>query len=521
LADDWQFLLYRRGFSVGAFLDPHNDHIVVAPIAIYKTLLAIFGMESALPFQLVSTAVFLLSAVLLFSYLRRRLGDWLALLGSCLILFLGASWQDLLWSFQVGISGSIATGLGALLALDRDDRRGDRVACLLLVVSTCFSELGIAFIAGGLVSVALGRRPWRSRLYIPLVPSLLYAVWWLGWGRKGPGWLSLDNVVTSPKYVFDAVSQAIASLLGLATTASDPQQLAGLSIGRILFVIAIGLSVWQVRRLGRVPRGLWVALAIGGAFWFLAAFNQPPESLYGKIRAPNSVRYQYPSGVFVLLIAAELLRGERIRGRALGLATALTAAAAISGVILLHRGYSEFKQAGDIERVRLGAVEIARPAAHPDFHITLDLFTRPTARTYLSAVDAFGSPAYDQSELASRPEDERVLADRTLASALEIKLGAARADASTPSAVCRQVRATSTSQTGLILPPGQVNLRNRGTGEAHVWLARFSDAFSVELGTLEPRAATSFAIPADRTARPWRLGLRGNAPITVCESGST
>ena len=73
--DDWEFLLHRRGTSAGAFLDPHFSHIALAPVSIYKLLLATFGMESALPFQVASTLVFLLSAVLLFVYLRRRVGD--------------------------------------------------------------------------------------------------------------------------------------------------------------------------------------------------------------------------------------------------------------------------------------------------------------------------------------------------------------------------------------------------------------------------------------------------------------
>ena len=54
---------------------PHNEHIVVAPVLIYKALLELFGMDSARPFQVASTATFLASAVLLFVWLRRRAGD--------------------------------------------------------------------------------------------------------------------------------------------------------------------------------------------------------------------------------------------------------------------------------------------------------------------------------------------------------------------------------------------------------------------------------------------------------------
>ena len=132
-ADDWMVIIDRRGTSVGDFLDPHNDHIALAPVAIYKGLPELFGMTSALP-------------------------------------------------FQIGFSGSVAAGIGALLALDRDSRWGDMTACILLVASTCFSELGIPFAVGALVNVALGPWPRLQLLYVPLVPAFLYGLWYLGCG---------------------------------------------------------------------------------------------------------------------------------------------------------------------------------------------------------------------------------------------------------------------------------------------------------------------------------------------------
>ena len=63
LLDDWEFLLYRPGFTAHSVFDPHNEHIVVVPVLIYKALLALFGMDSARPFQVASIATFLASAV--------------------------------------------------------------------------------------------------------------------------------------------------------------------------------------------------------------------------------------------------------------------------------------------------------------------------------------------------------------------------------------------------------------------------------------------------------------------------
>src|SRR5919201_801363 len=112
LFDDWVFLIYRRGWSAHALLDPHNEHIALIPVVIYKLLLAIFGMGSAFPFRVVATLLFLTSVVLLFAWLRRRVGDWLALAGAVLILFLGAAYEDLLFAFQMAFFGSVAAGLG-------------------------------------------------------------------------------------------------------------------------------------------------------------------------------------------------------------------------------------------------------------------------------------------------------------------------------------------------------------------------------------------------------------------------
>ena len=82
-------------------------------------------MESLLPYAIVSTASFLASVMLLFLYLRRRVGDWLALAGVLPLLFMGTASEVLLWPFEMSFTASMATGIGALLALERGDGRRD------------------------------------------------------------------------------------------------------------------------------------------------------------------------------------------------------------------------------------------------------------------------------------------------------------------------------------------------------------------------------------------------------------
>ena len=89
-----------------------------------------------------------------------------------------------------------------------------------------------------------------------------------------------------------------------------------------MLVIAIALTAWWLWRKGRPTRWLLTVAAAGGAFWFLTALNANVLLL----RTPTASRYQYPGAVFVLLIAAELLRGIRVGTRALVPAAAFSEA---------------------------------------------------------------------------------------------------------------------------------------------------------------------------------------------------
>ena len=148
-------LLFRQGWGVSQIMEPFNGHPTMVPALVFKAFQDVFGMESTRPMQLVATATFPLTNALPFVYVRRRIGPWGALIATLLILFLDAAFEDLLFAFQIGSFGSPAAGLGALIALDRDDREGDAAASILLVVSLTFSSVGIAFVAAAVAEWAL------------------------------------------------------------------------------------------------------------------------------------------------------------------------------------------------------------------------------------------------------------------------------------------------------------------------------------------------------------------------------
>lgn len=529
LLDDWEFLLYRPGFTADSILSPHGEHISIAPVLIYKGLLETAGMSSSVPYLAVSVALFVTSALLLFVYLRRRVDPWLALLGAGIVLFLGPAFDDLIWDFQMGFNGSLACGLAALLVLERGDRRGDAAACALLSLGMTFSSLELPFLAAACVDVLL--RPDRlRRVYVVAVPALFYGLWWAGWGHEADTAISFHNAAQTPQFVFDAASAAVASLLGLVKFGQGPGP-GGLDWGRPLLIVALALGGWRLHRMGRVPRELWTALALAGTFWVLAGLNEKAG------RGPTESRYLLPGAIFVLMIAAELLRGVRVSRAAIAASFVIGAGVVIANVQVLRDAYIAYRNTSDLIGADLGALEIARDRIVDP--VTLDPALAGTAyvpvssSAFLPAADRYGSPADSPEEIAAAPEPARVAADRVLARALGVSF-AATSDppsafgppphlAGPPGA---DVRAAGSclvvAAPGAILrlPPGGASVQASPRSGAGIALRRFATSFPIGIVPLGKGKTGVARIPTDRATEPWEFALRSQSPVTVCGIGA-
>jgi hypothetical protein len=529
VADDWDLLIHRRGLSPDVFLDPHARHIIIAPTAIYKAIQATVGMGSLTPFALVATGAFLATVVLLFVYLRTRLGEWTALIAVIPILFMGSAWEDLLTPFQIGYFGSMVFGLGALLALQRRDARGDAIACGLLIASLTFSEVAVPFLAGAAVAIGLDRRP-LSRAYVVAAPALLYAAWYAGW-ETGPNSASFEKVATSPSYILDGLASSLGSLLGFGPAFGDFVA-SPLGWGRPLLIGLVAAAAVWVHHRGRVSRWLPVTITLAVSFWFLAAANA------GFGRVPTASRYQFVGAVFLVMVAAECAAGTRLRWGGLAAVTAIAAAATLSNVSVLQRSYQAFLGTTPVVRGGLTGLEIAAPRVSPGFLLTAEnsdavWFSQVDAAHYLSAVDKFGSPAYPRDELAAAPESARIAADKVLSAALRIRLRDV-ARPPTPAGPaprliaplgalpgtdgsCLTLRSPGGEPALVTLPPGGVILRAPAGVGAEFKLRRFATSFPVDLGTL--RGTGVLGIPHDLSDRPWELQLSSSGPVTLCGLG--
>ncbi len=511
--DEWGFLLQRRGSDPDVFLEPHYEHIAISLIAVYKALLGIFGMDSPRPFQLVAVLTFLTSVALMFVYVRRCAGGWIALAGALPILVLGTAWDDILWPFQIGFFGSMSAGLGALLLLARRDRIGDVGACALIVLSISFSSLGLPFAIGAAVHVAWHRDRLR-RAYVALVPLGFYALWWLGWGHEADNYTSLHNFVTLPSYILDGFASSLASVTGLGN--SSDSVFSPLDWGRGLLVGAIALAAWRIRVAGLPGRGFWVVLATAVSFWAAAGFN---ASIF---REPTSGRYQYMGAIFVVLIAAELLRGARIPRPAAIATVAVALLAGLSNVQELHTAYKGLTGFGRLQPADLAALELTRDVVDPELALTeqnsgVDYLGFVDAGSYLSAVDAFGSPAYTEPELAAADEDARAAADKVFAAALELELNPAGADGEGQCASVPLSPRPVDQPRLLSVPPGGATIEAPAGHPVEVDARRYAtEGFPVRLGEVGGGERALLAIPADGSEEPWELGLSGSGAPRVC-----
>jgi hypothetical protein len=507
--DEWDFLLHRRGWSLDTFLEPFVEQLLAIPILIYRVLVGAFGMDSPLPFQIVAVLLFLASIAMLFVYVRRRVGEWLALAAILPILFLGPSWDDLLFPFQMALFACIACGIGALLALERRERLWDLAAMVLLLLALFSFALGIAFVAAATAAIAFDRDRWR-RAFTVAVPTAIWLVWYAGWGHEAQTFISLSNFAKSPNYMLDGLATSLATWVGLGTGVYDQSPL---DWGRPLLVLLLALVVWRLYVLRRPSPRLVATSVLLLGFWFLTALNTNP------LAPATAGRYQYLGIVLMALVLAELAAGLRVRRYATVALVLVGAAAAMVNGVRLRDAANGLANIAQQQRGGLSALELARGQVSPDFELTeqnsgVDYLGLLDAGPYFSAIDDYGSPAYTPTELSSAPESARSAADRVSAAALGVGL---QPDGQLQPGTC------VTLQPGAMVdvPPEGMVLRARSPGSA-VSLRRYaSESFPVSLGPLPAGTAELIRIPADRSARPWSAQLSGGGRVTACRAQAT
>jgi hypothetical protein len=515
--DEINVFTVDRGFDPDALLAPLNGHLEVLLRFLYAIDFKLFGADFA-PLRVVQAIGGALAAGALFALLRPRVGPPIALAATLVILFLGSAWE--ITFIQSGITHvyCVAAGLGAVLALERGDRRGDLLACALLVVSIASFTFGIAFAIGAAILIWL-RPGRRRRLWVFVVPIALYAAW-LIWVRAvyvpehgNNQELEPFNLLLIWSFIADEAAAVAGALAGLnydfvpadTFTAFRTESL----YGALIAATAAAALVWRLARGGRTPF-LWAAIAILLAIWIGLAIG------FGQGRTPTTVRYVYAGGALAILVAAEAARGVRF-SRAATLAAIIIALLALStNIARLRDGINYYRTFAIEQRAQLTAVEIARDRVAagfvPDFGAVG--FSHIEAGPYLGAVDRIGSAGFSASELAGQREETRAATDRVLVSALSVAL-APMAPAE-PARDCRRVTAPAGGAVSIPAVPPGVALRSRGA--ADVALRRFASEMTVTIGSLAPGQRTALRLPTDRSQQPWTVVVSSpeGGTVTAC-----
>lgn len=515
--DEWAWVMRRRGWSVDTFLEPHNEHLSLLPVTVFKLLFVTAGLSHYWVYRVVGLLFHLACVTLLFLLVRRRVGDWLGVALVTPVLFLGMAWHDLLAPFQIGFLGSVAAGLGMLLALERGDPAGDVAACVLLAISFSSSGLGILFAAAALVEL-LWRRNRVRGLWVVVAPLVLYGAWYLAYGHSDA---MRSNIPAVPAYTAQAAAGAAGALLGL-----------GAEWGVPLVVLLVWLGVVRISRGGATPL-LTAAVAGALTFWGLTALSR------AQLNDPDASRYLYPGAVLVVLVVAELARGARLQRAQATAVAVLVAASVLASYGALRDGAAGLQDSSSYVRAELGALQVAGTTVDPSYQP--DPMRAPDIRAgqYLDAIRGLGPAGDSPKRLRREGELQRQTADQVLARALGVSLSPAPAELSPAGAAPSPERSStgSVSKAGACLvfrPTGEgalidVPLPAEGvvvapeSGASVAFAARsFADGFApTPLGTIQGSSAQLLQIGPGQTAVDWHLELLPSGQARICAAPHT
>ncbi len=537
IVDQWGYLYTHRSWSPNSLLAPHNGHLIVLGLLVYKVLYATFGIGSQVPYQLVTLALSASVATLLFASIRRSVGDLLALAAALLILFYGAGSDAILPTSQIPNLIALASGLGMLLALRRGDPWGDLLACLLLAMSLASFSVGVAFALGAAVMVAA--RPSAQRVsgaWVVAVPLAAYIAWAI-WARQfHEQTIYVHNLKILGSAVVDQLGAVLSGLTGLFTTPNGPMPGPGTVPIRMDWAPAliVGLAAIVTFRLRRAPRPTVNAIA---AVTVLLAYFLLVGIALNDARNTFDQRLVYLGSVLTLLALGELLAPYRPSRTALTLIGIAFVFSICANVAELGDDAKPLREESASNRAKLAAVDIAGASALP--HAVVEEPPDDMAfdvATWRQLRDEVGSPAYSEAELESASGAAREDADAELvqvlgieprpASALRPSSGGSQVEISIASNGVAKGRgscvellpvAGQTMTTVFEAPRAGFAYAAQG-GSVAVSLGRFGDVADVELES--GKGPTSIRIPADSSSTPWVAGLRTREHTLVCPVGS-
>jgi hypothetical protein len=525
--------------SLGHAILHSNLYLIALPMVLYKAMFELFGIGSYLPYRLVAISLGLLCVGLFFAIARRRIGGLFALLPTVLLLFYGSGGEELLTGTRIPSLLAIASGLGAILALEREDSRGDVTATVLLCISATSHPTGLGFLAAAAILIALRARPRRwTTAWVVAIPAALVAAFLLFYQRTADTpHQGIADVLSFERASWTMLTAAVSGLSGVLSEPAFDRPLAEVASAILLLVICVGAALrWR-----RMRPTFWAAA--GGLIVLLAATRLSPG---GFIRVPDAPRYLYPETILFLWLLVELAGAWRdagsatVRAAVAGFASVVLLLGLASNVVKLHDAGADLRESSALARGEYSAYDLERARVDPGYAPN-PFF--PTAGDYLAAASAFGSIGLTPDELAGASEATRASADRALVGGLGIGLKPAPnkppAQGPRPRIVklqggsaangggCLVLRPSGAGPpTGAVqplplaevaLPPRGAWIGGDGLPTSRLAIGKFADPPVTQLTSPgEDTHAVELRLPSTPAVPPWRLEVASRKPVTVC-----
>jgi hypothetical protein len=532
-ADEWDFLLDRRGMSARVLLTPHGPHLSLVPVLIYKALLQVFGSSSYLPFRCMAAIDLVLLAWTVGVVSRREWGPWWGLIPVLLLVALGPGYTTLLYPFQVGYTLGLVGGMLCLVTLRWRTPRGDILACSCLLLSLASASQGVGFAAGAallLVTTDGWRyRNWIRRAWVVAIPVALYVAWYLDYGRQASeSELSLWSKAFW--YTLNGVAATISGLFALTKVQSDG--LLDPSLGWPILLGAVLAVVYAAARGWRPQKAVWAPVVTLLVLWFTTALSNTPEIP----RAFNDPRYLSSNGSILLIVVCMTIPRPRLPRRIGGLMIALVGVIALANVSQYAPGRAALRASMTYTRAETGALLVMRGSVRPSFNPSFiahnpGVTTNITAGTFFSAYESFGTFLSDSpSQIRLTPEAVRAVVDNELQRGERLQLSEATRGASPIEPAPTVLRGAGRIDKGCELlisadvvveaSPGTYVLTAPRRTAVKSAVARFASSSVVDLGSVPPHRSETLSIPDDHAASvPWRLDLVGRGGL-VCRTTS-
>ncbi len=227
--DDWALIaaLNRGDFSVSWLLAPHNEHWILLPKLVFSLLGFTAGAGSVWPYVAVTILLHLVLCHLLWRVAVRGGSDlWFATIAAAGFALYGAGVEDILFSVQMGLVGSMVLGTATILELN-SPRPRPAIVIVLSVLNVMTFGLAPVFLSLSCLLLAVQRR--NRELWMLAPPTMVFLAWYAVQTPAAAGEpRSVEQLLLLPLYWAMGVGNAMVSVVpwrsaeDAVTTGLDP-----------------------------------------------------------------------------------------------------------------------------------------------------------------------------------------------------------------------------------------------------------------------------------------------------------